>query len=274
MEFAAHQRAHRNTPVLIKMNFSDLPFCFLVGVTTLVGLCVGSFLNVVIYRASEMTTLTQASCCPSCDTKLAAADLVPVASWLFLKGKCAYCDAHISARYPIVELVTAVMWGACATYWRNIESAVAWSIFCSALLSLAMIDWDTTLLPDSLTLPLLWTGLVASTLGITEISSTKAIWGAAVGYGFLWLVSTSFELATGKVGMGGGDLKLLAAIGAWLGPFACIWTLVLASLSGAFVGLFLKSKQLLREGNYIPFGPFLSGAAMLLVFTNKFGIDL
>lgn len=256
------------------MTFAELPFEFVVGVSTLVGLCVGSFLNVVIYRTPEMMSLTKASRCPACDTRLTTADLVPVASWLFLKGKCGHCKAQISARYPIVELVTAVLWCACAMHWRNVESAVAWSIFCSALLALAMIDWDTTLLPDSLTLPLVWAGLVASTVGLTEISASEAIWGAAAGYGFLWLVSTGFELVTGKVGMGGGDLKLLAAIGAWLGPFACIWVVMLASVLGALVGLFLKSKQLLREEKYVPFGPFLSGAAVLLMFTHKFWIDL
>jgi len=251
------------------MSLTELPFGVVAGVITLVGLCVGSFLNVLIYRTPEMMTLTTASRCPACDARLTAADLVPVASWIYLKGQCAHCMAHISARYPIVELVTAVLWFACAMHWQDVESAVAWSIFCSTLLALAMIDWDTTLLPDSLTLPLVWMGLVASTFGLTEISASQAIWGAALGYGFLWLVSTGFELVTGKVGMGGGDLKLLAAIGAWLGPTSSLTAVLLASVLGAIVGLALKSKNQLREGSYLPFGPFLSSSAMVLAFTGK-----
>lgn len=251
------------------MSLRELPFGFVVGMITLVGLCVGSFLNVVIHRTPEMMRLTTASRCPACDARLTAADLVPVASWLYLKGKCAHCTADISARYPMVELVTAVLWGACAMHWRDVESAVAWSIFCSTLLALAMIDWDTTLLPDSLTFPLAWMGLLASTLGLTEISASEAIWGAALGYGFLWLVSTGFELVTGKVGMGGGDLKLLAAIGAWLGPTSSLTVVLIASMLGAVIGLALKSKNRLREGTYVPFGPFLSCAAIVLTFTGK-----
>lgn len=251
------------------MNFSELPGSVVIGITTLVGLCVGSFLNVVIYRTPGMMSLTKASRCPSCDAKLTAADLVPLASWLYLKGKCAHCNAHISARYPTIELITAVLWGACAWHWRHVESAVVWSIFCSALLALSMIDWDTTLLPDELTLPLVWAGLVASTLGLTEISASEAIWGAVLSYGFLWMISKGFEVATGTVGMGGGDLKLLAAIGAWLGPISSLTIVLFASILGAVVGLILKSKNQLREGAYVPFGPFLSCAAIVLTFTGK-----
>lgn len=266
------------------MNFAELPASFLVGLTTLVGLCVGSFLNVVIYRTPKIMALTQAdaplslsypaSHCPACKTPLRALHLVPVVSWLLLRGQCANCSNKISARYPCVELVNGALWFACAMHFGGIGSAVAWSIFCSALLTLSMIDWDTTLLPDSLTLPLVWVGLIASTVGLTNLSATEAILGAAAGYAFLWVVSQGFELATGKVGMGGGDLKLLAAIGAWLGPMGCLWTVLLASVIGALVGLYLKSKQQLREENYLPFGPFLGGAAVVFLFTHQFGVSL
>jgi leader peptidase (prepilin peptidase)/N-methyltransferase len=266
------------------MNFAELPASFLVGLTTLVGLCVGSFLNVVIYRTPKIMSLSQvdapislsypASHCPACKTPLRALHLLPVASWLLLRGQCANCSTKISARYPCVELANGAMWFACAMHFDGIGSAVVWGVFCSTLLALSMIDWDTNLLPDSLTLPLLWVGLMVSTFGLTNLSTTEAIQGAGVGYAFLWVVSQGFELATGKVGMGGGDLKLLAAIGAWFGPMGCLWTVLLASVIGALVGSYLKSKQQLRKENYLPFGPFLGGAAVVFLFTYQFEISL
>lgn len=251
------------------MTLPELPFGFVIGICTLVGLCVGSFLNVLIYRTPEMMALTHASRCPSCDTRLNATDLVPLASWLFLRGKCAHCNAPISARYPLVELVTALLWAACAMQWQDIESAVAWSIFCSGLLSLALIDWDTASMPDSLIMPLMWSGLVASTIGLTEIGPREAIWGAALGYGLLWLVLTSTELATEKIGMHSGDLKLLAAIGAWLGPVTSLTAVLFAGAMGAAVATARKTKSLLEEGAHVSFGPFLSCAAIILLFFGK-----
>jgi leader peptidase (prepilin peptidase)/N-methyltransferase len=261
------------------MNLTELPGEFVVGFATLFGLAVGSFLNVVIYRMPKMMALTDddqpltlstpSSHCPSCHTRLRVVDLLPVVSWLLLKGQCAHCKVGISKRYPCVELINAALWGACAIRWPELGTALAWSVCCSTLLALAMIDWDTTLLPDALTLPLVWAGLMASTVGLTDISPTEAIWGAVLGYGFLWLVSTGFEWVTGKIGMGGGDLKLLAAIVAWMGPIAGLSVVLLASVLGACVGLLMKANNQLREGRYLPFGPFLSGAAIVLALTGK-----
>lgn len=258
------------------MSVSDLPTGFLWAMAGLVGLCVGSFLNVVIYRTPKMMELTEAdepltlsypsSQCPACHTPLRIVDLVPVLSWVFLKGQCAHCNAGISARYPAIEMLNAAVWVICAMHWNHLGTALAWATFCSISIALAMIDWDTTLLPDALTLPLIWLGLIASTAGLIEVSANEAILGATAGYLFLWLVATGFELVTGKIGMGGGDLKLLAAIGAWLGPLGCIAVVVLASVSGALVGVVLHKMQRLRPGGYLPFGPFLSGSAIVLAF--------
>lgn len=263
------------------MNFSELPSGLVVGFATLLGLCVGSFLNVVIYRTPKIMARTDdeaplslsypPSHCPACKTPLKVAQLVPVMSWLFLRGQCSHCNTKISVRYPSVEIANGALWCACMLIFDSIGPAVAWSIFCSTLLALSMIDWDTTLLPDSLTLPLTWVGLVLSTSGLTNISADEAILGAATGYAFLWIVATGFELATGKVGMGGGDLKLLAAIGAWLGPMGCLWTVVAASFAGALIGLYLNSKQQLLEGSYLPFGPFLACSAVTYLFIHQFG---
>jgi leader peptidase (prepilin peptidase)/N-methyltransferase len=261
------------------MNLNDLPLIFLVGFATLLGLCVGSFLNVVIYRVPKMILLSQSdppltlstpySHCPACRTRLRTAYLLPVVSWIFLKGRCAQCHSRISARYPIVELLNALLWGTCVIHWPQLGSALAWAVFCSMLFALSVIDWDTTLLPDTLTLSLVWLGLIASTTGLIDISPQVAIWGAVLGYSFLWLVSIVFEWVTGKVGMGGGDLKLLAAIGAWLGPMTGLSVVMLASLLGACVGLVLKANNKLREGRFIPFGPFMSFAAITLALLQK-----
>jgi leader peptidase (prepilin peptidase)/N-methyltransferase len=146
-------------------------------------------------------------------------------------------------------------------------SAYAWSGFAAALLALALIDWDTTLLPDDITLPLLWAGLIGAQLGITGTTPQSALWGAVLGYLSLWIVYWGFKLATGKEGMGYGDFKLLAALGAWFGWEALIPIILMSSIIGAIVGVALKINDRLREGGYVPFGPFLAGAGFCcLVF--------
>jgi leader peptidase (prepilin peptidase)/N-methyltransferase len=134
------------------------------------------------------------------------------------------------------------------------------------LLALSVIDWQTTYLPDALTQPLLWLGLLASSLNLIDLSVQHAVWGALAGYGSLWLVATVFERLTGKVGMGAGDFKLLAALGAWLGPFALIPLVLMASVCGALVGVWLQSTQRLERGGYVPFGPFLALAGAVQTF--------
>lgn len=174
-----------------------------------------------------------------------------------------------------LALLNGLMWGACAWHWPTPDTALCWSVFASTLLTLSIIDWQTTLLPDALTQPLLWLGLLASATQHTALALEQSVWGAVAGYGALWLVATLFRRITGKEGMGAGDFKLLAALGAWLGPWALLPLVFLASMVGAVVGLWLQSRQRLHHGAYVPFGPFLAAAGMVLAVTgHAFLIDL
>ena len=284
----------------------------------LVGLAVGSFLNVVIARVplmlerqwwgdvlhqlrddasyrrvfgGEVTAAMQqsaaqlehsigklapfglsrpASRCPSCGSSIRWYQNIPLVSWFWLRGHCSACRAPISMRYPIIELTCAGLFAAVAWRLDSHSSLWLWCGFAAALLALSMIDWDTTVLPDALTLPLLWAGLLASAAGWT-IPLTHALIGTACGYLSLWAVYWLFKLATGKEGMGYGDFKLLAALGAWLGWQALLPIILGASILGAVVGIGMKVSGALREGRYVPFGPFLAGAGMtvMLVGTRR-----
>ncbi len=257
------------------------------------GLLVGSFLNVVIYRlpkilerqwateaaeyAAELgSTLPSATAkpevfnllvprsrCQSCGHQLRALENIPVLSYLFLRGRCSSCAAPISARYPLVELATAALFFFCVQRWGATPTGMAWCGFSAVLVTLAMIDWDTTLLPDNLTLPLLWAGLLGSAFHWIEVPLFDAVVGAAAGYLSLWTVYWGFKLATGKEGMGFGDFKLYAALGAWFGWQALVPLILLASVVGAVIGIAMKFSSGLREGGYIPFGPFLVGAGLI-----------
>ena len=165
-------------------------------------------------------------------------------------------------RYPIVELATGSLFFYCIWRWGATPTGVTWCVFSAILLSLALIDWDTTLLPDDLTLPLLWLGLISATVHWTQVDLHSAVWGAVAGYMSLWSVYWLFKLVTGKEGMGYGDFKLFAALGAWFGWQALIPMILLASVIGAAVGITMKLSTGLREGGYVPFGPFLSGAGL------------
>jgi len=261
-----------------------------------VGLLVGSFLNVVIHRLPKMMeqqwaaecadyTASQApagsvatptavaparfnlwtprSRCPACGHPVQWYENIPVLSYLALRGRCSDCKTHISVRYPLVELLTAGLFFFCAQRWGLTPTGLAWSGFCAALVVLAFIDWDTTLLPDDVTLPLLWAGLLASALQWTDIALFNSVMGAVAGYLSLWLVYWGFKLATGKEGMGYGDFKLFAALGAWFGWQALVPLILMASVVGAIVGIALKLANSLREGGYVPFGPFLVGAGLI-----------
>jgi leader peptidase (prepilin peptidase) / N-methyltransferase len=186
---------------------------------------------------------------------------------LRLRGRCSACGTRISARYPAVELAAAFMFAGVSWRFGAQPQALLWSVFAAVLLALALIDWDTTVLPDGLTQPLLWFGLTAAALGWT-IALPVALWGAVVGYLSLWSVYWLFKLATGKEGMGYGDFKLLAALGAWLGWQMIVPILLLASVIGAVVGIAMKLAGSLREGRYVPFGPFLAGAALVVMFAG------
>lgn len=256
------------------------------AVAAVFGLLIGSFLNVVIHRlprmleqqwaeecaqyagqeapAAEAISLSQPrSSCPACQHPIRWYENIPVLSYLFLRGRCSACGTRIGLRYPLVELCTGALFGWCA--WRHglTPTGAAWALFCALLVALACIDWDTTLLPDDLTLPLLWAGLLASALRWIQVPLFDAVVGAAAGYLSLWLVYWGFKLATGKEGMGYGDFKLFAALGAWFGWQALVPVILMASVIGAIVGIALKFTSGLREGGYVPFGPFLAGAGFV-----------
>ena len=247
------------------------------------GLLIGSFLNVVIHRLPKMmerrwavecaeltgtpvaeapafNLVTPRSHCPSCHTPIRWYQNVPVLSWLLLRGRCAACGAGIGWRYPVIEVATAALFVFCYARYGVSASTLAWWLFSAALLALAAIDWDTTLLPDDLTLPLLWAGLIAAAQQWTPVSLSDALWGAVAGYLSLWGIYWLFKLATGKEGMGYGDFKLFAALGAWFGWQALVPMVLMASVIGAVVGIGMKFASSLREGQYVPFGPFLAGA--------------
>jgi leader peptidase (prepilin peptidase)/N-methyltransferase len=283
----------------------------------LLGLCVGSFLNVVIHRLplmlerqwwgdvahqladtdswrrafavkgeppapqrqtaealvksveslAPLSIARPRSRCPHCGHQLAWHENLPLVGWLRLKGRCASCKEKISPRYPVVELLTALLFAAIGWRFGAQPVALLWCGAAAVLVALAAIDWDTTVLPDALTLPLLWAGLVAAALGWT-IPLPTALWGAAAGYLSLWSVYWLFKLTTGKEGMGYGDFKLLAALGAWLGWQAIVPILLIASVIGAVVGIGMKMSATLREGRYVPFGPFLAGAGVFVMLAG------
>ncbi|WP_144328824.1 prepilin peptidase [Tepidimonas charontis] len=214
--------------------------------------------------ASAYNLLVPRSHCPHCGTSLRWYHNIPILSWLALRGRCAACGAAIGLRYPLVELLTAAAFIAVFTRYGVSAATLAWWGFVAAVLALAFIDWDTTLLPDDITLPLAWAGLIAAAVGFTEVTLPDALWGAVAGYLSLWCVYWTFKLLTGKEGMGYGDFKLLAALGAWLGWQALIPLVLVASALGAVVGLGMKAAHALREGRYVPFGPFLAFGGLLV----------
>ncbi len=255
------------------------------GLIGVLGLLIGSFLNVVIYRlpklmerqwaaecaelsgqepakAAPFNLLVPRSRCQKCGHSIRWYENIPVLSYLFLRGKCSACATPISLRYPLVELVTAALFAYCGWRWGATPTGLAWCGFSAAIVALALIDWDTTLLPDSITQPLLWAGLILAALKWNNVTLPEALWGAVGGYLSLWLVYWSFKLVTGKEGMGFGDFKLFAALGAWFGWTALVPIILMASVIGAIIGIALKFSSGLREGGYVPFGPFLAAAGL------------
>lgn len=244
----------------------------------LLGAVFGSFANVLIHRLPRMIMAESdaqpnaprfdvcwpASHCPHCNTPLRWWHNLPLLSFALLKGRCGFCHHPIAWRYWVVECVTGLVWAICAWHWGFNATAACWAGFATVLLTLSVIDARTTLLPDALTQPLLWGGLIASAAGWLVLPLQQSVWGAVIGYASLWAVATAFERVTGKQGMGAGDFKLLAALGAWLGPLALLPVLMLASLSGALVGLGLKFAHRLGEDGYVPFGPFLALAGCVV----------
>ncbi|MDO1527778.1 A24 family peptidase [Fulvimonas sp. R45] len=283
----------------------DLPLSLWIIFAGILGLLVGSFLNVVILRLPERMAaewkrearevlelagdgeaalppgiVRQRSHCPHCRHPLSAADNIPLFGWLLLRGRCRYCKAAISIQYPLVELLTGVLsavvvWKFGPTWTALAGLGLTWS-----LVALAGIDFRTQLLPDSITLPLLWLGLLLALLPMF-VAAPTAILGAAIGYLSLWSVYWLFKLLTGKEGMGHGDFKLLAALGAWMGPLALLPIVLLSSLIGALVGVALIALR--RHGREVPmpFGPFIAAAGwvwfvagpqLLLAYQDLFGL--
>jgi leader peptidase (prepilin peptidase) / N-methyltransferase len=264
-----------------------------IAIVAMLGLFIGSFLNVVIHRLPKMLEAQWASeCaqlnleegqelpeqpvfnlmqprsrCPHCGHQIRWYENIPVISYLVLRGRCSQCKTPISFRYPAIELLTGALFAYCAWRWGWTWTTAVWCAFCAALISLTFIDWDTTLLPDDITLPLVWGGLIVAAVGWNPgISLVNALWGAVAGYLSLWSVYWLFKFVTGKEGMGYGDFKLFAALGAWFGWQALVPLILLASVVGAVVGIAMKFRSQLREGGYIPFGPFLAGAGFLGLF--------
>jgi leader peptidase (prepilin peptidase)/N-methyltransferase len=261
------------------------------------GLLVGSFLNVVIHRLPKMmerqwevecaqgvgavpppaepfNLMVPRSTCPRCAAGIAWYDNLPIISYALLHGRCRKCQAPIALRYPAVELCSALLFAFCGWHWGMSPAAFAWCAWMAGMLSLALIDWDCTLLPDAIVLPLLWLGLIGANLQWTGVSLEHALWGAVVGYLSLWSVYWVFKLVTGKEGMGYGDFKLLACLGAWFGWQALVPIILMSSVIGALVGIALKLNQNLREGGVMPFGPFLVGAGLACLFANAAGFKL
>jgi leader peptidase (prepilin peptidase) / N-methyltransferase len=260
---------------------------FLAFAVLLVGLCVGSFLNVVIHRLPQMlerewrrecrsllelpaveeqplSLVRPASRCPACGAAIRPWQNIPVVSWLALRGRCASCRAPISMQYPIVEAVTGLMSAYCAVRFGWTAALPAALVLTWALVALTVIDLRTQLLPDSITLPLLWLGLLLSLFKVFTTPQASII-GAAAGYLSLWSIYHVFRLATGKEGMGYGDFKLLAALGAWFGWAALPLIVLVSSMVGAVVGIGLIVFRGHDRTVPIPFGPYLAGAGWIVL---------
>ncbi len=264
---------------------------FFIGFSVILGLMIGSFLNVVIYRLPKIlerdwqaqcaalkgdapppspvyNLITPRSACPGCGEPISAIKNIPLLSYVFLRGRCSKCGTAISKRYPLVEVASGLLAGLVAWYFGFGLAAGAAMIFCWTLLALTFIDLDTQLLPDNITLPLLWLGLLINAFSVfSDLKS--AVIGAIAGYLALWSVYWVFKLLTRKEGMGYGDFKLLAAIGAWLGWQMLPLVILLSSFVGALVGLSLIVFARHARNIPIPFGPYLAGGGFIALIWGQ-----
>jgi leader peptidase (prepilin peptidase)/N-methyltransferase len=264
------------------------------SVCGVVGLCVGSFLNVVIYRLPKMldrgwraqcaelagepapespryNLIVPRSQCPACGHRISALENIPVLSFVFLRGRCSACRAPISARYPLVELITGALTVAAVLRFGGLTPAAgAACLLLWALVALTFIDFDTQLLPDNITLPLVWAGLLANVAGfVPGVSLRDAVIGAVAGYVALWSVYWLFKLIRGKEGMGYGDFKLLAALGAWLGWQMLPLIVLLSSVVGAIIGIGLVVFKGRDHQIPLAFGPYLAIAGAIALFFGR-----
>lgn len=256
------------------------------------GLLIGSFLNVVIHRLPRMLDAEWAancaemagtpvpagpafnlvrprSRCPSCGHVLRWYENIPVLSYLYLRGRCSQCGSSIGWRYPLVELATAIVFGVLGARHGVGLVGLAWAACACLLIAQFFIDFDTQLLPDDLNYPLLWLGLIAAAAGLTRVPLPLAVWGAVFGYLSLWLIFQVHRGLTGKEGMGHGDFKLLAALGAWFGADYLVAIVLLSSVVGALLGIALiVVGRIANRDIPIPFGPFLAGAGLLALLVG------
>ena len=258
----------------------------------LLGLCIGSFLNVVIHRLPMMmerewkldsaellgvkidepapiTLSSPRSRCPSCGHQIAWHENIPVLSYLRLGGKCAECKTPISKRYPAIEILTALLFAACGVQFGAQPATLLWCGLIATLVALAFIDLDTQFLPDSLTLPLLWAGIASAAFGWIPVSLKDSVFGAMAGYLSLWFVFHAYRIIRGREGMGAGDFKLLAALGAWMGWLAIPSIILLSSAVGAVVGIALIALRSHDRDVPIPFGPYLAGGGVAALFFGE-----
>ncbi|WP_022965027.1 prepilin peptidase [Denitrificimonas caeni] len=257
-----------------------------------VGLLIGSFLNVVVYRLPKMlmrdwrmqarevleipeqpdsgtfNLILPNSSCPHCDHEIKPWENIPLVSWLFLRGKCSNCKEAISIRYPLVELACGLFSAVIAWQFGVSWEALAMLVLTWGLLSMSLIDADHQILPDVLVLPLLWLGLILNSFGLFT-SLSDALWGAVIGYMSLWSIFWLFKLITGKEGMGYGDFKLLALIGAWGGWQVLPLTILLSSVLGAVIGIVILRLQRNGYSNPIPFGPYLAAAGWVALIWGE-----
>ncbi len=266
---------------------------FFVVFSTIIGLMVGSFLNVVIHRLPKMMDYTERayvaeaygvkpdsaiptkynivtprSACPNCGHQITALENIPIISYMILAGKCKGCKTKISPRYPLIEALTGALIGAVAYKFGYSNTSLFAFIFVFALVTLTFIDFDTQLLPDDITLPLLWLGLLFNlNNGLTDLKS--AVLGAVFGYLILWSVYWLFKIVTGKEGMGYGDFKLLGAIGAWFGWQLLPAVILLSSVVGAIIGIGMIAFRGKSGGTAIPFGPFLALGGIAALFFGQ-----
>jgi leader peptidase (prepilin peptidase)/N-methyltransferase len=252
------------------------------------GLLIGSFLNVVVHRLPIMrqreidnyiadkegkplphperyNLMVPRSACPHCGHQITALENIPIVSWLALRGKCSSCKAPISARYPLVEAVSGILSGLLIWHFGSGWAGLATLVFTYLLITMTLIDIDHKELPDDLTYPLLWLGLLINLDG-SFVPLREAVIGAAAGYMVLWTVARLYELVRGQIGMGEGDFKLLAALGAWFGWKMLPAMIVLSSFVGAAAGITMILIGRTKKGQHIPFGPYLAGAGMIALF--------
>lgn len=261
--------------------------------SAILGLCVGSFLNVVIYRlplmlehswrreahtildleqeepGTSINLFTPPSTCPKCHQKIKPWHNIPVISYLLLRGRCGYCRIPISTRYPLIEALTAIAFA--MVTWQYGWTPIAWSgmLLTAALITLCFIDLDTLLLPDQITLPLIWSGLIFNLiLAFTPLN--QSVLGAVIGYLSLWSIFWLFKLITGKEGMGYGDFKLLSALGAWLGPILLLPIIFLSSIIGIIISLVLRAKLQQK----VPFGPAIAISGWIIFINHQSVINM